>query len=359
MTSAALSIRTPAFPHTAFRDGIDEHRMLLVIFVLQIVVSAAMCRAAHRPSFVGLGDAFLTIDGSVVIFGAMALAVSLIRARPRGLPLVAGYSAAWRDVRGRVVSPRWLASVTVLVIVLPMSLAAFSAAKRAIPSIEPFSWDRTLEHLGRELHGGRHAWEWLQPIVGHPTITVLLDRYYHLGWSLLVLGTVGVVVVSPVSRLRRRFVTAWVALSFTCGTLAALTFSSAGPPYFARVTGERDPYVQLRAYLRGVDASVPLLSVGGRRTLWAAYQRHVDSFGLGISAMPSMHIATTALVACIAWAVSPVLGLAAAVATLVMIVGSVSLCWHYAIDGYVGALLAVAIWMAVSLAERRHHAPMS
>jgi len=333
-----------------------EHRMLLALFALQMAVSALMCTAAHRPLFVGLGDAFLTIDGAVAIFGSMALAVALFRARPQGLPPRAAYAVAWRQVRRKTLSTQWLVSVTILLIVLPISLAVFSAAKRAIPSIEPFSWDRTLERYSRELHGGRNAWEWLQPVVGRPPITVVLDRYYHIGWSLLVLGTVGVVVVSPVSRLRRRFLAAWVALSFTCGTLAALTFSSAGPPYFARVTGERDPYSDLRAYLRSVDASVPLLSVGGRRALWAGYQRHVDAFGFGISAMPSMHIATTALVACLAWAVSPALGIVAAAATLVMIVGSVALCWHYAIDGYAGALVAIILWFGIGILEQRKRA---
>jgi hypothetical protein len=36
-----------------------------------------------------------------------------------------------------------------------------------------------------------------------------------------------------------------------------------------------------------------------------------------------------------------------------MIVGSVALCWHYAIDGYAGALVAVAIWYAVGHALKR------
>jgi hypothetical protein len=49
-----------------------------------------------------------------------------------------------------------------------------------------------------------------------------------------------------------------------------------------------------------------LLSSGGRDVLWLAYRHKVDAFGLGISAMPSMHVATTTLVACLAFAVRPV-----------------------------------------------------
>jgi hypothetical protein len=338
-------------PLAGLRSAANEHRTLLVIVAIQIIGSAVLCGVAHRPLFVGLPDAFITIDVAILIFGIAALCTALVRLRPAG-GLLPAYAVASRSVRERVLTPAWLGSVMLLAVVLPLSLAVFSAAKRAIPAVEPFAWDATFDQFDRALHGGRRPWELLQPIVGTPTITVALDRYYHLGWSLLALGTLAVVVVLPVSRLRRRFLTAWVLLSFLGGTVAALAFSSDGPPYFSRVVPGPDPYGELRAYLRQVAASKPLLSLSGRRALWAAYQSRLDAFGFGISAMPSMHIATMSLVACLAFAVSPWAGLAATVATVLMTVGSVALCWHYAIDGYAGALLAVMVWYATGRFER-------
>ena len=333
--------------------AVDEHRIVLGVFLLQVAVSSVLCTIAGRPLFVGLSDAYITIDAAVLIVGSAALAVYLVRTREPGLPLRTGYRAAWERLRTERLSGSWAASVGLLCMILPLSLAVFSAAKRAIPSVEPFVWDTTLERVSRELHGGRHAWQLVQPVVGEPTITVILDRYYHVGWSLIALGSLALAVVAPCSRLRRRFVTAWVLLTFFCGTIAALVFSSAGPPYFGRVvSGQADPYAPLRAYLRGVASSTPLLSVGGRRALWSAYQRQVDAFGFGISAMPSMHIATTSLVACLAFAVSPWLGVGAVAATLLMEIGSVALCWHYAIDGYAGAAMAVIVWFVADRLER-------
>ena len=65
-----------------------------------------------------------------------------------------------------------------------------------------------------------------------------------------------------------------------------------------------------------------------------------------------MHIATTTLVACLAFSVGPWLGVLATVCTLVMAVASVSLGWHYALDGYVGAALAIAVWWIAGRIER-------
>jgi hypothetical protein len=65
-----------------------------------------------------------------------------------------------------------------------------------------------------------------------------------------------------------------------------------------------------------------------------------------------MHIATTTLVACMAFAVGPWLGAIATVCTVLMMVASVSLGWHYALDGYVGALLAIAVWWIAGRLER-------
>jgi membrane-associated phospholipid phosphatase len=200
--------------------------------------------------------------------------------------------------------------------------------------------------------GGRHAWEWLQPVVGHPIVTVALDHFYHLGWSLLVLGALALIIVSPQSALRRKYATASVLLLFLVGTLVALALSSAGPPYYDHVVYGPDPYARLFAYLGTVGKYNPLISSGGRDVLWSAYRHGVDAFGLGISAMPSMHVATATLVACLAFAVGLWLGIVASLCTVLMAIASIALGWHYSLDGYVGALLAIVVWWIAGWMER-------
>jgi membrane-associated phospholipid phosphatase len=64
----------------------------------------------------------------------------------------------------------------------------------------------------------------------------------------------------------------------------------------------------------------------------------------GISAMPSMHVGGIVLVAIVAWRRWRPLGAACWGYAGVIQIGSVVLGWHYAIDGYAGALLAWGCW---------------
>ena len=64
----------------------------------------------------------------------------------------------------------------------------------------------------------------------------------------------------------------------------------------------------------------------------------------GISAFPSMHVATTVLIALYASSLCRWLGYLGWVFAAIIMVGSVVLAWHYAVDGYAGGLIALAIW---------------
>ncbi|MCC6206122.1 MAG: phosphatase PAP2 family protein, partial [Hyphomicrobiales bacterium] len=71
------------------------------------------------------------------------------------------------------------------------------------------------------------------------------------------------------------------------------------------------------------------------------------------SAFPSMHVASAVLFA-LYWRkraprTAPLFWAFAAVIML----GSVVLAWHYAVDGYAGALIAWAIWSLVGRSQRR------
>jgi len=307
----------------------------------------------------GTGEMLTVFLTTVPVFAAMWLAVRLVQRRPNSIPLVEAYREAWSETRTTWMTDAWLANVIVAVVVLASSITVFSATKRAIPVIHPFGWDQRLEGLGRGLHGGRHAWEWLQPIVGHPVVTVALDRFYHLGWSLLLIGTLAMVIAAPVSRIRQRYLTAWVVVSVIGGTLTALVFSSAGPPFYHQVTGATDPYAGLLTYLDGVSRQTPLLSAGGRSVLWTAYQHHIDRFGYGISAMPSMHIATATLLACLGFRISRPVGAVASIVAILMQLASIALGWHYAVDGYAGAALAVLSWWLAGALMRFYQEPAS
>lgn len=73
----------------------------------------------------------------------------------------------------------------------------------------------------------------------------------------------------------------------------------------------------------------------------------------GISAMPSMHVASAALMAIYGFAWRRWAGWLLTAFAVAIQIGSVHLAWHYAIDGYFGALLAVFCWYAArEMAQR-------
>ncbi len=78
--------------------------------------------------------------------------------------------------------------------------------------------------------------------------------------------------------------------------------------------------------------------------LWDGAAQHPAAPFRGISAMPSVHVAMAVLLALIGWARHPLAGTALTAYAVVILIGSVVLGWHYAIDGYVGGLMAFAIW---------------
>jgi PAP2 superfamily len=244
-----------------------------------------------------------------------------------------------------------LAALLVASVLIPLCLGAYASWKWTIPSLQPFAWDPELHALDRLLHAGALPWELLHPLLGYPAVTLAMDRLYAL-W--IPISAVVLVWQAFGSRpfARARFFLSYVTVYVVIGTVLAIALSSAGPCYYGRLIGNPDPYAPLMSYLRHVDASTPLLAVKGQAVLWQFYldQRQVPF--LSISAMPSVHVAVALLFALAGWETNRVAGLALSAYALVVLIGSVHLGWHYAVDGYLAAVLTAAIWVGCGTALR-------
>jgi len=124
-----------------------EHRALLWLIGLQIETSWWMCIVADRPLLIGLENAYVGVLAATLIFGVMALATALVRRRRRSLSPVESYREALSSLCSEVLTARWIGSLVIFLVVLPLSLAMFSAAKQTIPVIHPFAWDATIEQI--------------------------------------------------------------------------------------------------------------------------------------------------------------------------------------------------------------------
>jgi hypothetical protein len=266
----------------------------------------------------------------------------LVRVRP---PRLTHY--LWSEITGRYATVERLCMALPVFLLFPLFASTFTYFKAAIPLFRPFDWDAQFAIWDQALHGGHAAWEWLQPVFGHPYATALINAVYHL-WFFV---TYGVLVWQALAlgrpRLRMQYLLTTLLLWSLVGNLAATLLSSAGPVYFGRVTGLADPFAPLMAYLYQANDVVPVMALQVQDMLWQAYAGSSTDIGAGISAMPSLHVATAFSYVLLGFALRRWLGILFAGFAACIMIGSVHLGWHYAIDGYVGILCTLAIWFAV------------
>lgn len=265
----------------------------------------------------------------------------LILPFPSGQPL---FRSTWSDYR-RHLRPERLASIFTVFLLLTPFMDMFVGFKRAIPMIQPFAWDAALMRLDGLLHFGHQPWTLLQPILGVPAVTKAFDLLYY-AWFPVKLILLLWVAWGPRSRLRDQLLLSSFAIWIVLGTGLATLLSSAGPVYYGAVTGLADPFAPLMRYLHAVDSTYPLTALDVQSLLWSGYSSGRTQLVEGISAMPSLHVALPALFAFWGWRVDRRIGLALAVYTALIFVGSVHLGWHYAVDGYVAVVTAAMVWWA-------------
>ena len=100
-------------------------------------------------------------------------------------------------------------------------------------------------------------------------------------------------------------------------------------------------------YLINAKEYFPIWALNAQKMLWEAYENNEINLGGGISAMPSLHVATSFLFALVGWRYHRMLGVALSVFALIIMIGSVHLAWHYAIDGYFSIIFTAVIWHIV------------
>jgi len=261
----------------------------------------------------------------------------------------------WREVRTTLATPQRVAHAIPMVAGMLLFGGTFTVIKTTIPYFTPFAWDATFEQWDRWLHGGVAPWQLLQPIFGWPIITHALDWLYDLWFYILSLIWAWQAFSQRDDRLRKQFfltvLLGWILL----GNVAAMLLSSAGPCFFSKLTGLPDPYQPLMSYLFfDVNNTHPIFAVEAQKILWHAYIQRALTVGAGISAMPSMHVALATLFVLVCWRIRRWLGIVMTIYAIIVMIASVHLAWHYAVDGYFGAAGMIAIWWFVGRVLARH-----
>jgi hypothetical protein len=330
--------RAPAEPgglQGVVRDNAPFAASVVAYLAIGIPVLASLDRSVPIPLLNAYRIPVLVTI--LYLFGTLLATIARVVFIGRRPPFTA---ATWRAVGRAWLPPDRLAGTLIVLLLLPPFLAVMLGFRTAITSFQPFHWDIRLMHLDAWLHGGQQPWELLQPVLGHPAVTRFLDAFYVYGWFAMLWIGLAWQTVHGREPIRSQFLLAFLLAWVVLGTVSAIVFSSAGPVYFSSVTSMSDPYAPLLSYLASVDAETPLRALAVQKRLWAEY----TSWG-GITAMPSMHLAQTTVVLLAAvrsdrrlgWLMAPALGL--------ILLGSIHLGWHYAVDSYAGILGAGLMWV--------------
>jgi len=249
-----------------------------------------------------------------------------------------------REIRDRYATAEVLAHALPVLLFMPIFAGTFTLFKSLLSQINPFAWDETLARWDAALHFGYAPWQLLQPLLGHPAITWSVNWVYNAWFFVLALVWVWQAFSLRDRHLRLRFfytlLLSWILL----GCVGAIAFASAGPCYYGLVVDGTDPFAPLMAYLHEADATTGVWALSAQDTLWRVLNAEELRLGGGISAMPSMHVAMAFLFFLVAWRASRLLGAVLFIYFLLILVGSVHLAWHYAIDGYFAVLATLLIW---------------
>ncbi|MFO7606005.1 MAG: phosphatase PAP2 family protein [Desulfurivibrionaceae bacterium] len=230
----------------------------------------------------------------------------------------------------------------------PFFFNAFIVFKRAIPRINPFCWDEFLMKMDYAIHLNHHPWALLHTFLGEPAVTKFIDLIYLDLWMTLLVLSFFWMAWHPDRFLRLRFYLSFILTWILLGTAFAIFFSSAGPCFYEKVAeASENPYGPLLAYLHSVDQLTPLKAIAGQNYLWASFSKNYPAFASGISAMPSIHVAQVVLLTLLAWNINRGLGAVFGLYAFIVLVGSVHLGWHYAVDGYFSIVATSAIWYGV------------
>ena len=254
------------------------------------------------------------------------------------------------DIASLVMRPILLINALPVFAAMVFFNKAMIELKPAIPSINPFSWDQSFMQLDRWLHLGVDPWVFLQPLLGYDYVTFAINMAYNFWFVALFSAWFWFGFQRQAGELRTRFFLSYMLAWWLGGGLLAVIFSSAGPVYYDELGLSPDPYTGLFAYLNAADSRIPLWFLDTQQMLWDGYTGKIPA--MGIAAFPSMHNASAVLFALAFRQVSKGLGWLFMGYAAVILLGSVHLGWHYAIDGYAGiAIAALSWWLAGHLAR--------
>lgn len=343
---------------TQFREAVAANAALILLCIfysIAIYIFADSLGLGHRYDVFGSSAPiiFILMAGSLCIALASWAKTLRFEKPDRHLPHLLTYLKTQLRQNGG------LFTYAVPLILISTLVAAFTTFKSIYPLAAPFSWDQSFSEWDRILHFGVDPWKITHALFGADIPSFAINWAYNMWFGFMWISICAALLTTSKGMVRRQYLISFCLCWILIGTIGAGLLSSAGPVYYAEVTGDVTPYGALMDKLYQSDArlnenfGLSLLALDIQEMLWQVYNSKGELFGGGISAMPSMHVSIATLMALGAWKFNRKVGIAFTIYAVIIQIGSVHLGWHYAIDGYVSVLATVGIWKATGLALSR------
>lgn len=330
---------------------------LIGIIALYVLIGYGIAAAHDALGFynpimyVSTGLAFtrLFFSGYVIFWGVWALYVMAF-VRP---PHLKDY--LWQDLKKHALNKERYVKALPVFIAFIFLLSTFTSLKTMIPYVNGFAWDVRLAEIDNALHGGVDPWRLLHPLLGYPYVTMGINYVYNFWLAVLYLVLYWQLFSLKDYRTRMQFFYTMALCWAICGSFLAIVFSSGGPCYFYEITGS-DRFLPLMNYLYSIGgANYKIWALVNQENLWRDYVEKAHGIGAGISAMPSVHVGTALIFMLVGLRSGTFWKIASIGFFAVILLGSIHLGWHYAIDGYVAILTTLPLWYISGSILRKLH----
>jgi len=175
-----------------------ENAVLVAVVLLHLAVAVLLARHYHFHVALDWSVQLPLFITCYLLLLVPAYFWMLARHRPaRPIRFTTELLKRWRPHERLVVALPALVALGVFI-------SAFGSLKSAIPRMEPYHLDPLFSHMDTAIHG-EAPWRLLQPILGHPLFSFILNGAYELWMAVFYLALCAVAIWVDELELRRRF----------------------------------------------------------------------------------------------------------------------------------------------------------